>query len=195
MWRHLVACASNNLSWLHPSRQLTVHWQPTMLKFHKESDFHLPQSQNCLLGSCVSVTCHECNWPLGSGGTNTYRSGIDLSWVQMHLDLKGHMMQQMTSFLSSLDVIQQLRSVTSFCWVHLHLKITWCNSHVMHGVGQPQFDARLCATWRQLPGTSCVTFSACCLRHTGFPEVFDLGNSPLAGNCCQDASKMIFCVC
>ncbi len=22
--------------------QLTVHWQPTMLKFHKESDFHLP---------------------------------------------------------------------------------------------------------------------------------------------------------
>ncbi len=33
-----------------PSRQLTVHWQPTMLKFHKESDFYLPQSQNCLLG-------------------------------------------------------------------------------------------------------------------------------------------------
>ena len=33
-----------------PSRQLTVQWQPTMLKFHKESDFHLIQSQNCLLG-------------------------------------------------------------------------------------------------------------------------------------------------
>ena len=29
---------------------MAVHWQPTMLKFHKESDFHLPQSQNCLLG-------------------------------------------------------------------------------------------------------------------------------------------------
>ncbi len=33
-----------------PSRQLTAHWQPTMPKYHKESDFHLPQSQNCLLG-------------------------------------------------------------------------------------------------------------------------------------------------
>ncbi len=33
-----------------PSRQLTVHWQPTMLKSHKGPDFHLPQSQNCLLG-------------------------------------------------------------------------------------------------------------------------------------------------
>ncbi len=33
-----------------PSRQLTVHWQHTMLKFYKESDFHLSQSQNCLLG-------------------------------------------------------------------------------------------------------------------------------------------------
>ncbi len=37
-----------------PSRQLTVNWQPTMLKFHKESDFHLPQSQNCLLGTAYS---------------------------------------------------------------------------------------------------------------------------------------------
>ena len=36
---------------IKPSRQLTVHWQPTMLKSHKGPDFHLPQSQNCLLGS------------------------------------------------------------------------------------------------------------------------------------------------
>ncbi len=48
----IVVCqwTVNCLLGSHPSRQLTVHWQPTMLKFHKESDFHLPQSQNCLLG-------------------------------------------------------------------------------------------------------------------------------------------------
>ncbi len=40
----------------HPSRQLTVHWQPTMLKFQKESDFHLPQSQNCLQGFCTLLS-------------------------------------------------------------------------------------------------------------------------------------------
>ncbi len=43
-----------------PSRQLTVNWQPTMLKFHWESDFHLPQSQNCgrLLDQlCSSYFC------------------------------------------------------------------------------------------------------------------------------------------
>ncbi len=34
------------------SRLLAVHWRPTMLKLHtcRESDLHLPQSQNCLLG-------------------------------------------------------------------------------------------------------------------------------------------------
>ncbi len=45
--------AWNDLIHYPPSRQLTVHcmhWQPMMLKFHKESNFHLPQSQNCLLG-------------------------------------------------------------------------------------------------------------------------------------------------
>ncbi len=42
-----------------PSRQLTVHWQPTMLNFHKESDFHLPQSQNCLLGG-HTLQCTLC---------------------------------------------------------------------------------------------------------------------------------------
>ncbi len=38
-----------------PSRQLTVDWQSTMLKFNKESDFHLPQSQHCLLGEVQKV--------------------------------------------------------------------------------------------------------------------------------------------
>ncbi len=32
------------------SRQLTVHWQPTMLKLHKDSSFTPPESQNCHLG-------------------------------------------------------------------------------------------------------------------------------------------------
>ena len=53
-------CLNGSFSWTIanndynlPLRQLTVNWQPTMLKFHKESDFHLPQSQNCLLGSNI----------------------------------------------------------------------------------------------------------------------------------------------
>ncbi len=33
-----------------PSRQLTVHWQPTMLKLHKDSSFTPPESQNCHVG-------------------------------------------------------------------------------------------------------------------------------------------------
>ena len=37
-----------------PSRQLTVHWQPTILKFHKIRS--LPKSQNCLLGSDQQYT-------------------------------------------------------------------------------------------------------------------------------------------
>ncbi len=45
-----------------PSRQLTVNWQPTMLKFHKESDFHLPQSQNCLLGSYPHIKFCKILW-------------------------------------------------------------------------------------------------------------------------------------
>ncbi len=45
-----------------PSRQLTVHWQPTMLKIHKESDFHLPQSQNCLLGYFTFI--RSSSWQL-----------------------------------------------------------------------------------------------------------------------------------
>ncbi len=47
-WPRCISCYSNVLI---PSRQLTVHWQPTMLNFHKESDFHLQQSQYCLLGN------------------------------------------------------------------------------------------------------------------------------------------------
>ncbi len=39
----------------YPRRQLTVHWQPTMVKSHSNSDFYLPQSQNCLLG-CAFFT-------------------------------------------------------------------------------------------------------------------------------------------
>ena len=42
-----------------PSRQLTAHWQ---LKFHEASDFHLPQSQKCLLGTAnglVSQSVHS----------------------------------------------------------------------------------------------------------------------------------------
>ncbi len=46
----LIAVFNKTSGIHHPSRQLTVHWQPTIVKFHCNSDFHLPQSQNCLLG-------------------------------------------------------------------------------------------------------------------------------------------------
>ncbi len=40
---HSVKCSEQ------PSRQLTVHWQPTMLKIHRS--FTPPESQNCHMGS------------------------------------------------------------------------------------------------------------------------------------------------
>ncbi len=50
-----------------PSRQLTVHWQTTMLKFHKESDFHLAPSQNCLLGVCYGPSIdYDLGWSTNS---------------------------------------------------------------------------------------------------------------------------------
>ncbi len=48
---------------IHPSRQLIVHWQSTMVKFHSNSDFHLPQSQNCLVGWVLF-------WKIGSSRVN-----------------------------------------------------------------------------------------------------------------------------
>ncbi len=38
-----------------PSRQLTVHWQPTMLKLHRDSSFTPPGSQNCPVGKYLNV--------------------------------------------------------------------------------------------------------------------------------------------
>ncbi len=35
---------------LEPSKRLTVHGQPIMLKSHRESDLHLTQPHICLLG-------------------------------------------------------------------------------------------------------------------------------------------------
>ncbi len=51
-YRNNIETAITLSNWYEtiPSRQLTVHWQPKMVKFHSNSDFHLPQSQNCLLG-------------------------------------------------------------------------------------------------------------------------------------------------
>ncbi len=39
------------VSWYIPRRQLTVHWQTTMVKFHRDSSFTPPESQNCLVGN------------------------------------------------------------------------------------------------------------------------------------------------
>ncbi len=76
------------MNWGLPSRQLTVHWQPTMLKFHKESDFHLPESQDCLLGLHVySISMHSKSqpWILKVSGkmfyTATARPKICHTWI------------------------------------------------------------------------------------------------------------------
>ncbi len=52
----------NYLSW---NRIPADNWQPTMVKFHSNSDFHLPQSQNCLLG-CASLaeSEHDTSFPI-----------------------------------------------------------------------------------------------------------------------------------
>ncbi len=59
-----ASCNATSMCY-QPSRQLTVNWQPTMLKFHKESDFHLPQSQNCLRGNKLRIYGTEVHKALG----------------------------------------------------------------------------------------------------------------------------------
>ncbi len=58
----------NNFS---DSRQLTVHWQPTMLKLHRNSGFTPPESQNCHVGiytaryntvGCLVLQLHSWKW-------------------------------------------------------------------------------------------------------------------------------------
>ncbi len=68
-----------------PSRQLTAHRQPTMLKLHKESDFHLPQSQNCLLGS---VTVWSINQNSCAFAPDLLLPGPELLKGLRHLDYK-----------------------------------------------------------------------------------------------------------
>ncbi len=49
IWTDCLLCSGYLLK--VPSRQLTVHWQPTMLKLHRDSSFTPPESQNCHVGS------------------------------------------------------------------------------------------------------------------------------------------------
>ncbi len=41
------------------SRQLTVHWQPTMIKLHRDSSFTPPESQNCHVGYLTILIPNE----------------------------------------------------------------------------------------------------------------------------------------
>ena len=69
-----------------PSRQLTVHWQPTMLKLHKNSSFTPPESQNCLVGREWGADGQSLN-RMGSRGPPLESLGTDqdvLTWTKMH---------------------------------------------------------------------------------------------------------------
>ena len=44
------------IPWVLPRRQLTVHWQTTMLQLHRDSSFTPPESQNCQVGTCMLLS-------------------------------------------------------------------------------------------------------------------------------------------
>ena len=80
-----------------------MNWQPTMLKFHKESDFHLPQSQNCLLGDVYR------DQGAGVSGPTAYNIPFPSVYV-----ITGHY-----------PIIPCLLS--SLFWFVLHGRYAWCS--------------------------------------------------------------------
>ncbi len=82
--------------WRHISHPVD-NWQPTMLKFHKESDFHLPQSQNCLLG--MDLVMHDTSY--------TY-----ISSIHFYVKFGGANLEIISEFMSK--AISEVPLQTSF---------------------------------------------------------------------------------